>query len=220
MDYEDVDVLIELNNNYCGNYMRNLLYAFNIILNHYQKGTKDKDLVKKRAKLILVNLNWYPLGANYNKIDEKVESYLAYPEDNTNDYIIKTVSINLDRYKDFCYDKVSEWDKLWKLLTIEDDKELVLFIKNEKLLKRYEKKLFNLSKNEEYAMILMDEEIERNAMMAQSYQGGYRNGIEQGINQMIMNMYKEKVPVEVISKCANLDISDVKRIIEENSKEN
>ena len=73
-------------------------------------------------------------------------------------------------------------------------------------------------------MILMDEEIERNALMAQSYQGGYRTGMEQGIekgiNQMIMNMHKEKVPVEVISKYANLDISDVKRIIEENSKEN
>ena len=32
VNYNGDKILIELNNNYCGNYMRNLLYAFNIIL--------------------------------------------------------------------------------------------------------------------------------------------------------------------------------------------
>ena len=55
VDYNGDDILIELNNNYCGNYMRNLLYAFNIVLNHYNTGIKPIEIVNNRCKVILVN---------------------------------------------------------------------------------------------------------------------------------------------------------------------
>ena len=29
-------------------------------------------------------------------------------------FFIKTININLDFYKEFCYDEINEWDKLWK----------------------------------------------------------------------------------------------------------
>ena len=64
-------------------------------------------------------------------------------------------------YKDYCYNEISEWDKLWKLLTIQNEEELELFIKNEKLLKQYQKQLKSLSQNEEYSKMIMNETIEK-----------------------------------------------------------
>ena len=203
--------------------MRNLLYAFNVILHHYHKGLTNSEIIKKRVKLILVNLNWYPEDYNYNKIEQKVVHMLPYPEDNSNDYIIKTISINLDRFKDVRYNKISKWDKLWKLLTIENDTELEDFTKQEKLLKQYRKQLNLFSKDEEYKMILMDETIEKNALFDQTYGVGYRKGVQEGIInnriEMILNMHKNKIPIETISECANLSISEVQKIID-NAKNN
>ena len=185
VDYIGDDILIELNNNYCGNYMRNLLYAFNIILKHYNMGTSQTDIVKKRCKVILVNLNWYPFDTNYKKVLHKVIQTFPYPEDNTKDFVIKKININLDIYKDFCYDKINEWNRLYKLLTIENEEELQSFIEKEKLLKQYQKKLMEISYDDDYKESVMNETIEQNAMFEQTYGVGYRRGVEEGIEQGI-----------------------------------
>ena len=101
VNYNGDKILIELNNNYCGNYMRNLLYAFNIVLNHYNAGTKPREIVNNRCKVILVNLNWYPKNYNYKKVVHKEEILIPYPEDNIKDFVIKTININLDFIKNF-----------------------------------------------------------------------------------------------------------------------
>ena len=234
VNYNGDKILIELNNNYCGNYMRNLLYAFNIVLNHYNAGTKPREIVSNRCKVILVNLNWYPKNYNYKKVVHKEEILMPYPEDNTKDFVIKTININLDFYKEFCYDEISEWDKLWKLLTIDNEDDLKKFIANEKLLKQYQKQLFNLSKDKDYKEIVMNETIEQNALYEQTYGVGYRRGIEEGIQEgicqgieqgieqgiasnkkeMVINMYKEEISLETISKCTNLNLEEVNKIIE------
>lgn len=129
------------------------------------------------------------------------------------------------------------------MLTIEDDTELEDFTKQEKLLKQYRRQLNLFSKDEEYKMILMDETIEKNALFDQTYGVGYRKGVQVGTNQgieqgfkqgieqgieqgiinnrieMILNMHKNKIPIETISECANLSISEVQTIID-NAKNN
>ena len=217
IDYKGNDILIELNNNYAGNYMRNMLYAFNIILHHYNMGIKQSTIIKNRCKVILVNLNWYNKEAKYREVKPKIINLTPYPEDDTEDFLIKVININLDLYKDLCYDKINEWDKLWKLLTIQNEKELDLFTKNEKLLKQYQKQLKSLSQDEEYSKMIMNEVIEENAMFEQTYGVGYRNGLEQGIEhnkeKMIINMYQNNISIETIAKCSNLTIEKVREII-------
>lgn len=228
VDYLGDDILIELNNNYCGNYMRNLLYAFNIILKHYNMGTSQAEIVKKRSKVILVNLNWYPIDINYKKVSHKVIHTLPYPEDNTKDFVIKAININLDIYKDFCYDSINEWDKLYKLLTIEDKEELKRFTLNENLLKQYQKKLMDLSYDNKYKEIVMNETIEQNAMYEQTYGVGYRNGIEQGIEkginernkEIVLEMHQNKISIELINKCTGLSLDEINDIINEIPKRN
>ena len=223
VDYKGDDILIELNNNYCGNYMRNLLYAFNIILKHYNMGTSQTDIVKKRCKVILVNLNWYPVGVNYKKVCHKQIHTLPYPEDNTKDFVIKAININLDIYKDFCYDKINEWDRLYKLLTIDNEEELQSFIDKEKLLKQYQKNLIELSYDDDYKENVMNDTIEQNAMFEQTYGVGYRRGVEEGIEQgilgtkkeLIINMYNDNMSLDLISKYTNLSIDEVNSVIED-----
>ena len=106
------------------------------------------------------------------------------------------------------------------MLTIEDDTELEDFTKQEKLLKQYRKQLNLFSKDEEYKMILMDETIEKNALFDQTYGVGYRKGVQEGIINMILNMHKNKIPIETISECANLSISEVQTIIDNDAKNN
>lgn len=231
VDYNGNDILIELNNNYNGNYMRNLLYAFNIISNHYNRGVGNYEIKRNKIKIILVNLNWHSKGYNYHNIKGKREVFLEYPDYNNKDYLIKIININLDFYYELCYHKVKESDKLWKLFTIEDEQELKSLVRDEKLLNGYQNKLLYLSDNEGYKKMIMNEDIERNAMLEQQFgpiydeaydKGevkGFERGIEQGTlnakKELINSMYKDKVSLDVISKYTGLSINEINNIINE-----
>ena len=225
VDYNGNDILIELNNNYNGNYMRNLLYAFNIISNHYNKGVSNYEIKRNKTKIILVNLNWHPKDYNYHKVDGKREVFLEYPDYNK-DYLIKIININLDFYYELCYHKIKESDKLWKLFTIEKEEELNSLVKEEKLLNGYQKKLLYLSDDEDYKKMIMNEDIERNAMFEQEFgyaiEKGYEEGIEKGIEkgtintkkELIINMYNKGLSLDIISECVKLSIAEVNNIIQ------
>ena len=62
VNYKDTITVIELNNNASDNYLRNVLYAMNCILNSYIEGEKYTD---KKIRGILVNLNWFNKETNY-----------------------------------------------------------------------------------------------------------------------------------------------------------
>ena len=221
VDYNGNDILIELNNNYTGNYMRNLLYAFNIISNHYNKGTSIEDIVKNKTKIILVNLNWHHKNYTHKKVDGKQEVILEYPEYNYKDYLIKIININLDFYHQLCYHNVKESDKLWKLFTIENEEDLDSLVKEEELLLSHQKKLLYLSDSEEYKKMIMNEDIERNAMIEQNYGYLYTTGIEQGIEQgslntkkeIVLEMFNDNVSIDLISKYTGLSKKEIEEIV-------
>ena len=145
--------------------------------------------------------------------------------------LIKIININLDFYYELCYHKVKESDKLWKLFTIEDEQELKSLVRDEKLLNGYQNKLLYLSDNEGYKKMIMNEDIERNAMLEQQFgpiydeaydKGevkGFERGIEQGTlnakKELINSMYKDKVSLDVISKYTGLSINEINNIINE-----
>lgn len=218
VDYNDEKIIIELNNNYVGNYMKNLLYAFNVVSNHFNYGSSNKDFYNKKVKVILVNLNWFKHIEMGHKVMPKEEIIIPYPENiKKQDYLIKIININLDFYKKLCYNEIDKWDKLWKLLTFDNYDELSYFLGKEKLMQGYQEKLHKLSTDEEYKKMLFDERIFENAEKTDYFNAGRTEGMEEGSNkkllEMVTNMYNEGISLDTISKCANLTMEELQEII-------
>lgn len=223
VDYKGEKIIIEMNNNYVGNYMRNLLYAFNTISNYYNVGTGTVDFSKIKARVILVNLNWYSTKQLANEVPKKEEILLPYPDGKirNDDYVLKIINVNLDFYNNVCYNEIDKWERLWKLLTINDYHEMNKFLEQNKMLKQYKKKLYTFSNSEGYMSLMFNEDIERNALIEGYFKAGVKEGIEQGVisnqNKIIMSMHNENIPIELISKCVGLEEKEVRAIIDKNN---
>ena len=99
--YKNQTILIELNNNFDGFYIRNLLYAFNDIINHYSVNGTSYYQDKSIFKVILVNLNWH---RNKNiDVPEKRIITLPFPDERIDDTLLKIININLDKYDKIMY---------------------------------------------------------------------------------------------------------------------
>ena len=63
----------------------------------------------------------------------------------------------------------------------------------------------------------MDETIEKNVLMQERYLSGLYDGMEQGIQEkqkdIVINMYKEKIALDVISKVTKLSTEEIDEII-------
>lgn len=220
---DEEQIIVELNNHYNGNYLRNLIYAFDVISNNYNIGERNYELAKKRIKVILVNLNWNDYEAKNAK--EVIE--LPYPSNKIDGYILKIINLNLDCYNKFCYNEINYVDRLAKLLTITDNEEMQRVIKQENLLKSYYKKLTYLSCDNDYRKEIMNENIERSMEFVDAYNDGLNDGVHQGIEQgtnqtkkeMVIKLYKNNISLDVISESSGLSIDIVKEIID-NSEEN
>lgn len=224
VDFDDKRIIIELNNNYDGSFLRNTLYAMNIINNSYiDSGGYYEDKIQG----ILINLNWYKSKkrANYGR----KEMIYEYPSDSKeSDYLLKIININLDFYANKCYTEFAGVDKLSKLLTFEKKDELKEFTKKEKMLNEYYDKMERLTKDKEYCKMVWDSRIDEKLRNIDAYNGGKEDGIEEGIEQgikqgikqnqeqMILEFYKNNVSIDIIAKSSGLTVSEVEDII--NSK--
>ena len=216
IQYNQEKIIIELNQNFDGNYLRNVLFATNTILNNYSMEGFD---YKKVSRCILVNLNWYP--KTYTKIKRETPGKEViiwdYPSRKVSGYLLKIININLDFYDNVSYDKLDTSDKFYKLLTVSDSKELNEIVDGEHLLGRYTSKLIKYSNDEKYKEAIMDEIIEKNALMQERYLSGLYDGMEQGIQEnqkdIVINMYKEKIALDVISKVTKLSVDEINEII-------
>ncbi len=131
--------------------------------------------------------------------------------------------VNLDKYKNVCYNDVTDKEKLYKLLTINNKKELDSIVKNEPLLEDYCSKIVELSKRRKE---MWTKELEKNTRDADSFMGGITvgeirgeaRGIEKGIemekSKMITRMNARNIPIDVISDTAEMPVSKVLEIIE------
>ncbi len=227
VDYRGEKIIIEMNNNYVGNYMKNLLYAFNVIGNYYNVGAGTIDFSKKRAKAILVNLNWHSTKELANNAPKKEEIILPYTEETLRkekDFLLKIINVNLDFYYRLDYNEIDRWEELWKLLTINNYHEMDKFIKDIKELTYYRKKLYTLSNSDEYLELIMNDDMRKNAEIEAYYRAGCDEGEKAGFNrgiiskqtEMILNMYHKNIAVETISECANLSVPEVLEIINNN----
>ena len=224
---DEEQIVVELNNHFNGNYLRNLIYAFEIIGNNYNVGERNHELAKKKVRVVLVNLNWSDYEPRF--IKEVIE--YPYPSDKVDGYVLKIINLNLDCYDKICYNEINYVDRLAKLLTITDKEEMQGVINQDNLLKSYYNKLTYLSDDNDYRKEIMNENIERSMEFVDTYNDGLndgwhqgiKQGIEQGTNQtkkeMVINFYKNNVSLDTISKSSGLSIDVVKEIIN-NSEEN
>ena len=127
--------VIEMNNNFNGNYLRNLLYLMNTINNSYIIGDEYQE---KKIQGILVNLNWT------KKDDIPPKEVITYPYPIINEdkiFFVKIMNINLSYYQNLCYNGSSDKDVLYKLLTRKKKAELKAIVDNEKYLTNYYNKM-------------------------------------------------------------------------------
>ena len=186
VDYKGDKIIIQLNNNCNGNYMKDLLYAFNAIRYHYHDGSGNNVFDHKKIKVVLVNLNWYDNKKLGNEIKSKVEHIFEFPDERfENEYLLKILNINLDFYKNACYPEIDKWDRLWKLVTIDCYDNLKEFTKSEELLQNYQKKLYSLSNDKDYMKMLLNDSIIENDEREAYFNAGYSDGMEEGLQEGI-----------------------------------
>ena len=226
VEYEKENILIELNNNYDGIYIRNLLYSFEVILNKYTIGN---DYKKDISTIILINLNWHYTKEKALNIEAKTIGNIPYDENDLSKNLITIINVNLDKYEDISYNETVNEDKFYKLLTISKNKELEDIEKNEKNLKDYIKHLGNLSKNikfrEEFMSYEMSEylhDLEKQIYMEDELKKAREKALEEGIKQakydMVIELSRKNISEDIISEVTKLSLEEVKKIIKESNK--
>ena len=63
--------------------------------------------------------------------------------------------------------------------------------------------------------MILNERIEKRLAEEEAYFDGERAGIEQNQRIVILNMHKNKLPINIIAKYVNIAVDEVKRIIKE-----
>lgn len=228
LEYNSEIIIIELNCNYSFDPIRNLQYILSALGKSYdfpnEKQT-SKGPYSKPVRGILVNLDWYPMGANNRKTTTpgKDITLWNYPKYSKYDgYYLKIIDINLDFYSTLKYNSIKKEDKFFKLLTIDNKEELNNLVKDEKLLSHYQRKLIDLSLDKDYWEDIMNQEMEEYYEERKHYTDAYDAGANEKACKMILSLNNQHVPLEVIAKASELDIKTVQDVIEnyQNDKEN
>lgn len=145
---ENTTIIIYLNTNYDGNYMRNFLFACQREIDNYNvENIFTRDFYSV-PKVILLNLDWYKNLEDSKKMKMKEVSKISYA-DFIDDFIFQVININLNKFSKVSYNELKTEDCFYKLLTIDKKEELTEFIKkyNENnLLDNYQTNLIELIK--------------------------------------------------------------------------
>ena len=225
LEYNSEIIIIELNCNYNFDPIRNLQYILSALGKSYdfpnEKQT-SKGPYSKPVRGILVNLDWYPMGANNRKTttpgkDITLWNYPKYSK--YEGYYLKIIDINLDFYSTLKYNSIKKEDKFFKLLTIDNKEELNNLVKDEKLLTHYQKRLIDLSLDKDYWEDIMSEEREEFFRKQNLYIDGYDAGADEKAREMILEMYNKHIDIKDIADISKLTIETVQNIIEEYQSE-
>ena len=109
VNYKNEKIILELNNNFNGIYVRNFLFGVNQLMNNYKLGSGN--YYRDITRVMVVNLNWYPGKIGENIIGKKIYE-IPYSDIESDGYLLKIVNVNLDYYSKRCYDKLDTSDYL------------------------------------------------------------------------------------------------------------
>lgn len=228
LEKDGVKVDIELNNGSKSIKQamnKSLVYLSYYITTYYDNNKDHKYEYPIKVEQINFNNFHCPEGYQIEKLDYKFT-------DSTNKVSAEGIEyhhIYLPRMKEICYSGVKDNDiyKDFAMLVCESYKEMEELAGKDKGRCALVRMLKKLGSDE--GMIDAARREEDNLLLAR-YDGeevGLEKGIEQGIEQgmekkqeeMIISMYNDNLPLEKISKYANISVDEVKKIIESSKEE-
>ena len=226
IEYQNTELIIEVNNNFIGNFIRNDVYAFSNIVNAYS--VDNAKYYKDNMKFLLININFHKYAKDKKRKPYKV-TYLKRTY-KRKDYLLKIIDVNMDYFYDKKYAEVLEYEKFYKLITIKSKKELLAINDDKNYIYEYQEEMSRLMEMEGYKdMVVLNAKAERRLWEQNLYYEGQVDGMEKGFeqgisrgvkkkqNEMILNMYKDNMPFNTIAKYANIAVSEVKSIIKEHA---
>ena len=207
---------------------------FNIELNFYNSDSKRKQLESYVYQLYLGQLHNYHDYKNLKKIIQiSIDTYDRF---NKNEFIyrvilmeekykipyndlINFVHINIDFLRKIDYTSIVNSDnKLMKdlyFLTCNNEKRIDTIYKEDEIMKEIIDEAKKIAGKEKAFLYLTDEEL-----FKQDQEYYFNKGIEKGIEQekkdIILNMIKKDMSVNIISDIVNLPIEKVQEIINNN----
>ena len=220
------------------------IHYFDIELNFYQNKVKVKQLASYTYQLYLGQIPNHKKYSKLKKIVQiSIDSYdyfkkeefmyhVSFMEEKyhikENDDITK-IHINLEYLRKLDYTNIEiSGNKLIHnlyFLICEDEKKLSNVYERDNLMKKVIEEAKKIAGTMELDLYLTDEELVKENE-EYNYQLGYQDGVQEGIQEgiekgiqgtkqeMVINMYNDKVSIETIAKYANLTVAEVKDIID------
>ena len=209
----EISINIEMNKEYWkGIENRNLIYATNLFASQFKKGSK-KEGFKYAKKVIQININ------NYNYPKEREYAVGIIKDIETNEVMsemIQIYHINLVEIKKKCYNKneLNSIEKIGKLFLSEKISE-VERIMGEDANKILEK-IMELSSDERIVGLYDKEDLERQIKEGIE-EAAFEKGIKESKKDIVVNMLKENVDINLISKVTRLNMEQINNIRKENN---
>ena len=204
-------------------------YIYQLYISQLRK-SKDYKNMKKIIQILIESYDFF----HKDKLVYDVvfmEQDLHLIEDN----FIHKYHINLAKLKKISYNKlIEENNKLgWLLYFLICDKKDRLndIYKGDKFMEDVVKEAKEIAGDLDMDLYIPEEEVQRrdieeavNRGFQDGFQDGFQNGFQNGKTkmqtEMIINFYKNKVSIELISKSSGLSINEVEKIIYNSSNNN
>ena len=207
------------------------IHYFNIEINFYRSPNKKRQIDSYTYQLYLGQLHNHK---DYPKLKKIVQiSIDSYDYFNKNEFIyhvyfmeekthqkesddITKIHINLAYLQKIDYTNIEiSGNKLMKdlyFLTCGDNKKLDMIYEGDNLMEEIIKEAKEIAGTMELDLYATDEEL-RQMDQEEYYQKGIQAGIEQKEKEMVINLYKNGVSIDIISKSANLTTDEIQQII-------
>ena len=197
-------------------------YCYQIYLRQL-KSYKDYKNIKKVIQILIEDYDFF--GKNQFIYDVVfMEKNLHLQEDE----LLEKYHVNIDYLNKLGYNEIRSEDlfKLLYFLTCDDRNKLEEVYKGDKFMSDVIKEAKEIADDDHIKLFFTEEEVRRldgeeryEAGLKDGIQEGIKQGIAQGIEQrnqeMVINMYNDKVSIETIAKYANLTTEEVQKIIDE-----
>lgn len=179
---------------------RNAGYIFKRYSDSVEVGESYQDM----PRFIQINLT-----ANLSKDYPLTSKYLLYDKDNNLTFIDNLIiyEINLKKYTQMCYNKKEK-----NILCMLDmNYEELVSVKGDMYMDKLKDEAIKLNNDEEFVKYLPDE-VEDRLLKNSLIQAGYEEGTQEKTIELTINMLKENIDINAISKVTGLSINEINKL--------
>ena len=194
---------IELNNSYYPSlHNRNASYIFS----KYSEEVKVSETYNKMKMFIQINLT-KGLSKDYPSLD----IYTLKGEKTNKKYIDNLIILefNIDKIKDECYNGNKEFNFV-AALDLEGE-ELDKICEGDKYMELFEKEVKRLNQNQKFTEFMSAKE-EEEKLKKTLIEDAIQKGEMKKQMEIAKNLFKQKVPLDIISKSTGLSISEIEAL--------